>query len=118
MKQKELELKEKEIAVKKELYLNERELAMKKELVQEFKEKELDMLLQLKELELKSRVTQVTKEASSSSVAKESIDFICHAKLLPSFQEYKVDKFFYILKRLQLTYTGCQRYKLCCYKVF
>ena len=33
----------------------------------------------------------MTKEASSSSVAKESFDFICHVQLVPPFQ---VDKSF------------------------
>ena len=78
MKLKELELGEKEIAAKKELNLKERELAMKKEL--ELKEKEFDMQLKLKELELKSRDTPLTNKASSSSIAKESFDFIHHVK--------------------------------------
>ena len=92
LKLKELELREKEIAAKKELDLKERELAMKKEL--ELKEKEIDMQLKLKKLELKSRDTPVTKEASSSSVAKESFDFIRHVKLVAPFQEHEIDKFF------------------------
>ena len=86
LKLKELELREKEIAAKKELDLKERELAMKKKL--ELKEKEFDMQLKLKELELKSRDTPVTKEASSSSLAKESFNFVHHVKLVPPFQEH------------------------------
>ena len=115
MKLKELELKEKEIAAKKELDLKERELAMKKEL--ELKEKELDMQLKLKELELKSRDTQMTKEASSSSVAKESFDFISHVKLVPPFQEHEVDKYFLHFEKVAANVHWPSRYKLCCYKV-
>ena len=36
----------------------------------------------------------MTKEALSSSVAKESFDFIRHVKLVPPFQEHEVDKYF------------------------
>ena len=97
MKLKELELKEKEIAAKKELDVKERDLAMKKEL--ELKEK-MDMQLKLKELELKSRNTPVTKETSSTSIAKEIFDFICLVKLVPPFQEHKVDKFFLYFEKV------------------
>ena len=85
LKLKQLEIREKEIAAKKELHLKERKLAMKKEL--ELKEKELDMELKLKELKLKNRDTPVNKEASSSSVVKESFDFIRHVNVIPPFQE-------------------------------
>ena len=53
----------------------------------------------MKELELKSRDTQVTKEALSTSVAKESFDFTHHVKLVLPFQEHEVDQVFLQFER-------------------
>ena len=91
LRMKELELKEKEIAAKNELDLKERELAIQKEL--DFKEKELQMQLKIKELELKAKMTPVSKEPIAGST-NENFDFIRHIKLVLLFQEHEVDKFF------------------------
>ena len=91
LRMKELELKEKEIAAKNELDLKERELAIQKEL--DFKEKELQIQLKIKELELKAKMTPVSKEPTAGST-NENFDFTRHVKLVPPFQEHEVDKFF------------------------
>ena len=91
LRMRELVLREQEIAVKKELDLKERELEMQKEV--ELKEKELQMQYKIKELELKGKDVLENKEPHTA-VAKEGFDFTHHVKMVPSFQEHEVDKFF------------------------
>ena len=91
LRMRELVLREQEIAAKKELDLKERELEMQKEV--ELKEKELQMQYKMKELELKGKDVLENKEPHTA-VAKEDFDFTRHVKMVPSFQEHEVEKFF------------------------
>ena len=59
----------------------------------ELKEKELQMQYTMKELELKGKDVLENKEPHTA-VAKECFDFTRHVKMVPSFQEHEVDKFF------------------------
>ena len=59
----------------------------------ELKEKELQMQYKMKELELKGKDVLENKEPHTA-VAKEGFDFTRHVKMVPSFQEHEVDKFF------------------------
>ena len=97
---------------KNELDLKERELA-----IQDFKEKELQMQLKLKELELRAKMTPVSKETASST--HKDFDFTCHVKMVPPFREHEVGKFFLHFEKILLqTSVGHQRCKLCWYRVF
>ena len=113
LRMKELELKEKEIAAKNELDLKERELAIQKEL--DFKEKELQMQLKIKELELKAKMTPVSKGPTAGST-NENFDFTHHVKLVLPFQEHEMDKCFLHFEKIATICIGHQRYKPCCYK--